>query len=262
MGCARVRSGSYSSPAKPLAPTGEAPLCGCRDRQRRALGGPQERPERMVAHLGSGRASTVRADRRRTVSGDVRRERQFRFSHAVSVGRCHVGSGNRMGLQAGGHRFDPGTLHLRETALFTGILRRAVSESTTPVRADPDDVVSGEVEQCRVRLVAAIESVERSQVTSNSRRRPCAPELTRSVLTHRARPVAQIHPSSRDRRNGLELEPGRPAHEGSERSPSAPTSHSRASARSCDCARDRLQALLTLCGPLRRASPVGCSTAR
>ena len=86
MGCARVRSGSYSSPAKPLAPTGEAPLCGCRDRQRRALGGPQERPERMVAHLGSGRASTVRADRRRTVSGDVRRERQFRFSHAVSIG--------------------------------------------------------------------------------------------------------------------------------------------------------------------------------
>jgi len=49
----------------------------------------------------------------RTLSDDVRREGGFKLSHADSVGRCQVESGYRVGLQAGGHRFDPGTLHLR-----------------------------------------------------------------------------------------------------------------------------------------------------
>jgi hypothetical protein len=53
----------------------------------------------------------MRADTRLAVSSHVRRERRFRLSHADSVGRCQVGSGYRVGLQAGGHRFDPGTLH-------------------------------------------------------------------------------------------------------------------------------------------------------
>jgi hypothetical protein len=57
------------------------------------------------------RASVVRADRRQPVSGRVRRDGRFRLSHADSAGRCQVGSSYRLGLQAGGHRFDPGTLH-------------------------------------------------------------------------------------------------------------------------------------------------------
>jgi hypothetical protein len=71
----------------------------------------------IVAHVGTGRASAVRADRRRTVSGEVRREGRFRLSHADSVGRCQVGSGYRVGLQAGGRGFDPGTLHHKKAPL-------------------------------------------------------------------------------------------------------------------------------------------------
>jgi hypothetical protein len=59
-------------------------------------------------------AAAVRAQcerRRPTVSCRVRQEGRFRLNHADSVRRCQVGSGNRLGLQAGGHRFDPGTLH-------------------------------------------------------------------------------------------------------------------------------------------------------
>jgi hypothetical protein len=55
----------------------------------------------------------VRADRRQTGSGDVGQERRFRLSHADSVGPRQAESGNQSGLQAGGHRFDPGTLHRR-----------------------------------------------------------------------------------------------------------------------------------------------------
>jgi hypothetical protein len=65
-----------------------------------------------VAHLGSDGASEMRADRRLTVSGDVRRKRQFRLSHAVSVGPCQVWSGYRLGLQAGGGGFESRTLHV------------------------------------------------------------------------------------------------------------------------------------------------------
>lgn len=64
-----------------------------------------------VAYLGSGGASAVRADHRRTVSDDVRQKGRIRLSHAGFVRRRQAGSGYRMGLQAGGHRFDPGTLH-------------------------------------------------------------------------------------------------------------------------------------------------------
>jgi hypothetical protein len=65
-----------------------------------------------VAQLGIAGASAVRADRRRTVSGDVRRDGRIALSHADSVGRCQVGSGYRAGLQVGGRGFESRTLHL------------------------------------------------------------------------------------------------------------------------------------------------------
>jgi hypothetical protein len=65
----------------------------------------------FVANFGSAGASAVRADRRRTVSDRVRRIHGFRLNHAASVGRGQAACVVRMGLQAGGHRFDPGTLH-------------------------------------------------------------------------------------------------------------------------------------------------------
>jgi hypothetical protein len=66
-----------------------------------------------VANRGTRRASAVRAKCRQTLSDGVRQEGRFRLSHADSVGRCRLRSGYRLGLQAGGHRFDPGTLHKR-----------------------------------------------------------------------------------------------------------------------------------------------------
>jgi hypothetical protein len=89
---------------------------------------------RCVAHLDSG-ASAVRADRRRTVSGDVRRDGGFWLSHADSVGRRRAGSGYRMGLEAGGHRFDPGTLHRKREAIA-----RFALDPTSSIRNVPPSV--------------------------------------------------------------------------------------------------------------------------
>jgi hypothetical protein len=54
-------------------------------------------------------AAAVRAQCERTavqpVSCRVRQEGRLRLNHADSVRRCQVGSGNRLGLRAGGHRF-------------------------------------------------------------------------------------------------------------------------------------------------------------
>src|SRR5262249_8373087 len=88
----------------------------------------------IVAHVGSGRASAVRADRRRTVSDEVRREGRVWLSHADSVGRCQVGSGYRVGLQVGGRGFESRTLHLRKSP-FAGTFLCSVSDSATAVRA-------------------------------------------------------------------------------------------------------------------------------
>ena len=67
----------------------------------------------IVAHVGTGRASAVRADCRRTVSGDVRRDSRIWLSYADSVGLCQVGSGYRLGLQVGGRGFESRTLQHR-----------------------------------------------------------------------------------------------------------------------------------------------------
>jgi hypothetical protein len=66
---------------------------------------------RCVAHSGSGGASAVRATCCRTVSSGVRREQRTWLNHADLVGPGRVVSAVLMALQAGGHRFDPGTLH-------------------------------------------------------------------------------------------------------------------------------------------------------
>jgi hypothetical protein len=78
-----------------------------------------------VAHSGTVGASAMRADRRTRGSGDVRRKARIRLSHAHSVDPCQVGSGNRMGLQAGGHRFDPGTLHHKKVPFLQRFRRCA-----------------------------------------------------------------------------------------------------------------------------------------
>ena len=90
--------------------------------------------QRDVARSGSGGASGVRAERCRTQSGDVGRDQPKRLIHAVSVGRSQVRSGYRTGLQAGGHRFDPGTLHLREAAsgAASGLSPLAAEATPTP----------------------------------------------------------------------------------------------------------------------------------
>src|SRR6266536_1415418 len=94
---------------------------------------------RVVAHLGSGSASEVRADRRRTLSGDVRREGRVWLSHADSVGRCQVGSGYRMGLQVGGRGFESRTLHLKKMLICRTLTLRAANADNagaSAVRAD------------------------------------------------------------------------------------------------------------------------------
>jgi hypothetical protein len=111
-----------------------------------------------VAHLGSARASAVRADRRRTVSGDVRRDSRIWLSHPDSVGPSQMTSGNRTGLQAGGHRFDPGTLHL-EKGPFAALLSSAVPSPATAVRA-----------RCERTCRPVSVGVERGQVRSRCRR--------------------------------------------------------------------------------------------
>jgi hypothetical protein len=77
--------------------------------------GPTLSPPRgadCVADLGGSGASAVRADRRRTVSDDVRRDGRFRLSQADFVGLGQVGSSYRVGLQVGGRGFESRTLHL------------------------------------------------------------------------------------------------------------------------------------------------------
>ena len=103
-----------------------------RCRQQRLSGPKRKTMSANVARLGSARASAVRADRCRTVSGDGRRDGRIWLSHADFVGRCEVGSGYRLGLQAGGHRFDPGTLHSAEkSGRFAAMVisRRSVFDS-------------------------------------------------------------------------------------------------------------------------------------
>jgi hypothetical protein len=73
----------------------------------------------VVADSGSSGASAVRADRRQTGSGDVGQKMRIRLSHADSVDRCQVGSGNRLGLQVGGRGFESRTLHTRFAAAFS-----------------------------------------------------------------------------------------------------------------------------------------------
>jgi hypothetical protein len=84
---------------------------------------------RCVAHSGSGGASALRATCCRTVSSDLRREERIWLNRAGLVGRGRVVSGVLMDLQAGGHRFDPGTLHLH---------RRPPMRPSCPARSAPD----------------------------------------------------------------------------------------------------------------------------
>jgi hypothetical protein len=105
---------------------------------------------RLVAHLGSGCASAVRADRRRTVSGDVRRDGRIWLSHADSVRPGQVGSSNRVGLQVGGRGFESRTLHLKKERFCRSFMRHGVSldnGGASAVRADLRNVV----ERSRVR---------------------------------------------------------------------------------------------------------------
>ena len=117
--------------------------------------------ERDVAHVDNDRASAVRADRRRTVSGDVRRDSRIWLSHADSVGRCQLGSGYRVGLQVGGRGFESRTLHLEKRLIYGTFASGGANvdnAGASAVRADPpvavrrrrtwssDDDVSGPVE--------------------------------------------------------------------------------------------------------------------
>ena len=84
------------------------------------------RAEKMAWFFeGQGYAEGVRAMRTQLVR---RKERgltpldggPLRLTHAHFVRRCRVGSGYRTGLQAGGHRFDPGALHLQDLGRLVG----------------------------------------------------------------------------------------------------------------------------------------------
>jgi hypothetical protein len=135
-----------------------------RRRQRRS-GAEKKSHERIVAHLGSARASAVRADRRRTVSGDVRRAGRFRLSHDDSVGRCRAGSDYRVGLQVGGRGFESRTLHLQKN-LFAGLSSARFPPPATAVRARCERTA----DSCRAQL-SEVESgafVDRSRVASSS----------------------------------------------------------------------------------------------
>jgi hypothetical protein len=148
----------------------------------------------------------VRADRRRTVSGDVRQDTRIWLSHADSVGRCQVGSGYRVGLQAGGHRFDPGTLHLRKIP-FAGLLWDRFPPPATAVRARCERTAAS----CRA-LSNEVESGQPdcpSRVTSSSgaglsRRRSRRRVPLLPPFKHRFSGVL----CWRQRKNGLNASPG------------------------------------------------------
>jgi hypothetical protein len=132
--------------------------------------GLRDGPRATVAQLGSGGASEVRADHRRTVSGGVRREGRFWLKRAGSVGRCQVGSGYRVGLQVGGRGFESRTLHLKKEPICRNLSLRGSNRDNSrasAVRADRPIAV----ERCRVTSVCQLVSSDVGYRTGLSRRR-------------------------------------------------------------------------------------------
>ena len=140
-----VAAGRHAKPDDSSAGCNRVPTLGSLidSPSRNAAGGPQQ-----LGCVSSGRAgqlpsqtAAVRARCERTAvqRGWVTFHAMAEFASVMPILSVRVrwGSGCRLGLQAGGHRFDPGTLHNEKTRLLGGFLASSVASGVsllTPTR--------------------------------------------------------------------------------------------------------------------------------